>query len=279
MKLDVAKKATSFFLQQPHKKNFRIKFFGGEPLINFRLIKELVTYLDKKTTSPSISYSITTNGTYLSSSMIDFLRDSNVELMLSASAMVPTIFKKRRIWDKVLALPNIGINLIATPNNVQNFSNQFFNFAEMGFKKFNLLPAYFNKWKRQEIEIFKFELKIIRELILKLKSVKKPVTIKNLDTLSPTPLFNNGFVVDCNGDIFLNNLFLSKHFIHLRKEIIAGNVFQPNRTISPLGKNKINFEKMIWENLPIELQNTNELLDNALSHFVLTLTRTCKELI
>ncbi|MBS3788488.1 radical SAM protein [Candidatus Bipolaricaulota bacterium] len=59
-----------------------ISFYGGEPLLNFELIKEVVSFSNGKY-SGNITFNITTNGVLLSETIIDFFAKHNFFLSIS----------------------------------------------------------------------------------------------------------------------------------------------------------------------------------------------------
>lgn len=74
-----------FFSQAPSDRSLSIVFFGGEPLLNFDLLKSLVKYIESKKAEikNKIFYSITTNGTLLKGEIIEFLNKNNFTVTLS----------------------------------------------------------------------------------------------------------------------------------------------------------------------------------------------------
>ncbi len=58
-------------------------FFGGEPLLNFPIIKHIVGYIKKKYPMHNISYSATTNGTLLNRGILEFIQRNNIFLLFS----------------------------------------------------------------------------------------------------------------------------------------------------------------------------------------------------
>lgn len=61
---------------------FEVEFLGGEPLLNFSLIEQVVKYLDEKANVSS--YYLTTNGTILTPEIVAFLqRHENVKVGIS----------------------------------------------------------------------------------------------------------------------------------------------------------------------------------------------------
>lgn len=89
MNKEIAEKAVNKYLECVKKdrrkninKNPVIGFFGGEPLLNFDLIKHVVEY-SKNIYKGKISYTITTNATLLDKEKIDFLVKNQFSLIIS----------------------------------------------------------------------------------------------------------------------------------------------------------------------------------------------------
>lgn len=89
MSFETAKKAVDFYLKIHEEKVIRgyddtkvINFYGGEPFLNFKLIKQIVEYIESKNIK-NIKYSITTNGTLMNDYIIDFVSKHNFSLAFS----------------------------------------------------------------------------------------------------------------------------------------------------------------------------------------------------
>ncbi len=97
MDLETGKKALDFLFEKSGKiHNLEVDMFGGEPLLNFGMIRELVAYgrqrereFDKR-----IAFTITTNGALLDDGSIDFI---NAEF----SNVVLSIDGRREVNDKM----------------------------------------------------------------------------------------------------------------------------------------------------------------------------------
>ncbi|WBW50650.1 thioether cross-link-forming SCIFF peptide maturase [Peptoniphilus equinus] len=95
------KKALDFLLENSgNRKHLEVDFFGGEPLMNFDLVKTLVAYgrEREKIYGKEFRFTITTNGLLLDDDKIDFINEhmSNVVLSLDGrpevnDSMRPTI--------------------------------------------------------------------------------------------------------------------------------------------------------------------------------------------
>ncbi len=60
-----------------------VYFFGGEPLLNFKLIKYLVEKIEKHYNGSRIDFRTVTNGMFLTPKRIDFMNDHNFKLYVS----------------------------------------------------------------------------------------------------------------------------------------------------------------------------------------------------
>jgi len=59
----------------------QIRFFGGEPLLRFKLIKEAIEYAERK--RPNVRFSVVTNGIMLDRNKLDFFKRHHVHVMFS----------------------------------------------------------------------------------------------------------------------------------------------------------------------------------------------------
>ena len=82
MDLDTAHKAVDIALQSPAKK-LSFEFQGGEPLLNFRAIKEIIEYTKSIETKKEIEFNLVTNLTLLTDEVLDYLKINNVSISTS----------------------------------------------------------------------------------------------------------------------------------------------------------------------------------------------------
>lgn len=84
MSWDTAKKSIDFLYE--HSKDsmsINISFYGGEPLLNFKLIKECVNYVEKLFKTKVVTFNMTTNGSIITDEIIDFLSSKGFYLTIS----------------------------------------------------------------------------------------------------------------------------------------------------------------------------------------------------
>lgn len=86
MSLETGKKALDFLVKNSkNRRNLEVDFFGGEPLMNFDVVKELVYYGRKieKENNKNFRFTITTNGLLLDQEKMDFINENMSNVVLS----------------------------------------------------------------------------------------------------------------------------------------------------------------------------------------------------
>ena len=86
MSLEVGKKALDFLVANSgSRRNLEVDFFGGEPLMNFDVVKELVAYGREleKTHDKHFRFTLTTNGVLLRDDVIEFANKEMDNIVLS----------------------------------------------------------------------------------------------------------------------------------------------------------------------------------------------------
>lgn len=86
MSYEVGKKALDFLVENSgSRRNLEVDFFGGEPLMNFDVVKKLVTYGREieKTKDKHFRFTLTTNGVLLNDDVIDFANREMDNIVLS----------------------------------------------------------------------------------------------------------------------------------------------------------------------------------------------------
>ena len=93
MSAEVGKRALDFLIENSGRRhNLEVDFFGGEPLMNFDVVKELVAYARQREqeTGKHFRFTLTTNGMLIDDDVIDFCNRemSNVVLSLDGRKKV-----------------------------------------------------------------------------------------------------------------------------------------------------------------------------------------------
>jgi uncharacterized protein len=102
MSIDVAEKSIDFLVRNAgRRKDLALSFFGGEPLLNFKGIKEIVMYAEKTGLKhgKKFSFSVTTNGTLLNPEMMDFFVEHDFSYIISLDG-------PKEVNDRFRVFPN-----------------------------------------------------------------------------------------------------------------------------------------------------------------------------
>lgn len=86
MPLEVGKKAIDFLIERSGSRhNLELDFFGGEPLMNFNVVKQVVAYArsKEKEYNKNFRFTITTNGILLTDDKIEFINREMSNVVLS----------------------------------------------------------------------------------------------------------------------------------------------------------------------------------------------------
>ena len=111
MSYEVGKRALDFLIENSGtRRNLEVDFFGGEPLMNFDVVKRLVAYARsvEKEHNKNFRFTLTTNGMLIDDDVIDFANKemSNVVLSLDGRKEVHDKFRVdyagRGSWDVIV---------------------------------------------------------------------------------------------------------------------------------------------------------------------------------
>ena len=86
MSFEVGKRALDFLIENSGtRRNLEVDFFGGEPLMNFQVVKDLVAYARsiEKQRGKNFRFTLTTNGMLIDDDMIDFCNRECHNVVLS----------------------------------------------------------------------------------------------------------------------------------------------------------------------------------------------------
>ena len=159
MSLEVGKKALDFLVENSgSRRNLEVDFFGGEPLMNWDVVKEIVAYgrsleeqYDKK-----FRFTLTTNGMLLNDEVIEFANREMSNVVLSVDGrkeihdfMRPTpggqgsydiIMPKFKKLADSRNQQNYYVRGTYTHNNL-DFSKDVLSLADMGFEQISVEPV------------------------------------------------------------------------------------------------------------------------------------------
>lgn len=159
MTFEVGKQAFDFLIANSGtRRNLEVDFFGGEPLMNWDVVKQLVAYARsiEKEHNKNFRFTLTTNGVLLDDEVNEFLNKemSNVVLSLDGRKEVHDRFRVdyagNGSYDKIIPKfqrlveqrggKDYYMRGTFTHNNV-DFTEDIFHMADLGFKELSMEPV------------------------------------------------------------------------------------------------------------------------------------------
>ena len=159
MSFEVGKRAFDFLIEHSGtRRNLEVDFFGGEPLMNWDVVKQLVAYARsiEKEHNKNFRFTLTTNGMLIDDEVIDFLNRemSNVVLSLDGRREVHDHFRKdyagKGSYDAIVpkfkqlveARGGKGYYVRGTyTHNNTDFTNDILHMADLGFTELSMEPV------------------------------------------------------------------------------------------------------------------------------------------
>ena len=159
MSFEVGKRALDFLIEQSgSRKNLEVDFFGGEPLLNFDVVKQLVAYARsiEKEKGKNFRFTLTTNGVLLDDEVMEWANKECYNVVLSLDGRKETHDRMRRTRNEKgtydLILPTF--QKMAKERNQQgyyirgtythyntDFANDILHLADMGFEQLAMEPV------------------------------------------------------------------------------------------------------------------------------------------
>lgn len=167
MRAGIANKSVDLLLDSPGKEKL-LSIYGGEPLLNFRLIRQLIprAMVAAKKRNKKLTVSICTNGVLLEKEHLLFFRKYGVKLILSLVGS-PFYHNKERksvncagtfgalkkkipmLFDR-LNKDNLGVSLCVFPYSVNALEDNFTYISSLGFNNFNFeIIKEYEEWDKQ----------------------------------------------------------------------------------------------------------------------------------
>ena len=159
MSFEVGKRALDFLIENSGTRhNLEVDFFGGEPLMNWEVVKQLVAYAreQEKIHNKNFRFTLTTNGMLIDDDVIEFSNKemSNVVLSLDGRKEVhdrlPKDYTGKGSYDIIVPKfkefverrGNKSYYMRGTFTHANtDFTNDIFHMADMGFTELSMEPV------------------------------------------------------------------------------------------------------------------------------------------
>ena len=243
MSLDVVKKSIQFLLTNSKTNtDNEIVFFGGEPTLEFDMIKKIVESL--KPLNLITKYVLPTNGSILNQEMYAYCKKNNIQVSLSYDGIKSQ--SARGEINDFSSKTLYRANITTTEDNCKDLMYNLEQMIDDSFIRVNYSfdktaewgPAACSTLAKSLDEFMKWYLVEVRTCI-DINLVKMPIETYNKkmfldDKVTSCGAGSTRFAIDTNGDIYPCTGVLD------RKEFIIGNV---NESMSVKNINSLNGDK------------------------------------
>lgn len=201
------------------RKELRLDFTGGEPLLRFDLVKKGVAYAKKKSqkTGKKISFYLVSNLIALNEEMANFLNQEKffLELSLDGKEKFHNLYKiganpetnpyrlttaslKKIISRKI---KNCGV-MVVTPKNAAYLSQNLGHLLRLRIREISVNYALGLNWPQKRIKKFLSQLDLIRRELSPFLT-KKIIKLSNTESRLEPAILNNEIMIDTDGGVYL----------------------------------------------------------------------------
>ncbi|MCW2277088.1 radical SAM/SPASM domain-containing protein [Heliophilum fasciatum] len=198
MSLATATQAIVLLMDHAAYPQVTITLIGGEPLLAFPLIKQIIPYAEEAARARhiQINWGITTNGTLLTEEILQYFADHRMNMMLSIDGGPETHDRYRRTksgagtWHRLAALiPLIQqyrswvvARMTVSPAAIEQMVDDFRQIVDLGINQVIIAPAQGAAlWSLKEIEVYGRNLLAIMEEYHRLKQLGYPIYIDDFE--------------------------------------------------------------------------------------------------
>ena len=156
---------------------YYFNFYGGEPLLAFELIRQVVSFLkaENKKHNKKVHYSLTTNGSLITNEIIQFLDKHKFSLELSFDGLAQDVGRQKGSRKKIVLIikellehPNINleINSVFSPDTVNYLSDSIQFIMDLGVPDIRFSLSTIKAWNQDTLKNLEEEMSRLRRNLL-----------------------------------------------------------------------------------------------------------------
>ena len=194
----VLENAIDFAFQQASQRDrLDIGLFGGEPMLEWPLVKKAVRRVEQQAgyVDHDVRLSLVTNGTLLTPKRLDYLRNHPIILQVSCDGP-PHVQDRHRCFPDgqssaalvethlaaaYATLPAVLVNMVFGPDTYPFLCDSIRYLTDLGARQVILNPDYGADWSEEDIAGLKSEFRRMADLYLEFYASGKPVFISLID--------------------------------------------------------------------------------------------------
>jgi len=199
MSFEVGKRALDYLIEHSGtRRNLEVDFFGGEPLMNWDIVKQLVEYARsvEKAAGKNFRFTLTTNGVLIDDEVIEFSNKEMSNVVLSLDGR-KEIHDRLRVdyagngsYDRIVPKFKEFVEKRGNKNYYMrgtfthanpDFTKDVFHMADMGFTELSMEPVVCAEGDpagltKEDIEVVKGEYETLATEMLRRKQEGRPFT-------------------------------------------------------------------------------------------------------
>ena len=190
MSLEVGKRAIDFLIENSGtRRNLEVDFFGGEPLMNWEVVKEIVRYARsiEKEKNKNFRFTLTTNGILIDDEVIEFSNKEMANVVLSLDGrkeihdLTRVDYSGRGSYEEIVPKFKKLVDARGGKNYYMrgtfthanpDFTKDVFHIADLGFTELSMEPVVCSPddpmaLTKEDLEIVKDHYEILAKEMLK----------------------------------------------------------------------------------------------------------------
>ncbi|MDD4238922.1 MAG: radical SAM protein [Desulfotomaculaceae bacterium] len=198
MALTTAKNAIDLLMERAAFPVVNITLIGGEPLLEFALIKQIVPYALEAAgkRNLAVTWSVTTNGTLINEEILKYFAQYKINMLLSLDGGKKTHDRYRRTksgkgtWQSIAKMiplikmyqPWLGIRMTVSTEAISDMRDDFKQLVDLGVNQFIIAPAQGARcWDKEQIKEYGLNLVDILKDYHELKRRGIPIFIEEFE--------------------------------------------------------------------------------------------------
>ncbi len=237
--------------------DYYINFFGGEPLLNFKEIENVVVFLKKK--SKKVNFSLTTNASMINNKILEFLDNNKFSIQVSFDGYAHNLQRKSNDFDaiknkieKIAKYKNIKLstNSVFTPKTIHFLSKSISLLIDLGIQEIDYSLSIIDDWDSEGLKKYKNELNKIEKLLIRNYSKNRRIPVSIYDkTIDQKGIFKCSagkkfITIDTNGDLWGCFMFFDYYkkqkYDKAIKKFSFGNIYEFIKDYKDIHKKVLN---------------------------------------
>ena len=190
MSVEVAEAAVDYLLQECGD-YARVTFFGGEPLLEFDLMRHITEYI-RSNASRTVKLDVVTNGTLLTEEFLEYADMNHVQISISYDGLRNDTNRVDENMNPVLDIArckdaidryDITSASVIDVDNIDIWHDNVLHLRDLGFNSMDFFIDYSSPWKAEHVDVMRREFFKIADTYVKWVKDGNKVRITKIDDM------------------------------------------------------------------------------------------------